>query len=116
MYVIMEGCVDILDQTCVQNCPVDCIYEGDRASYINPAECIDCGACEPVCPVDAIAYVDQVPSNQQQHIDDNRVFFQTVLAGRSQPLSAPGGAGGVGRVGVDTPLIAALPRRESASS
>jgi NAD-dependent dihydropyrimidine dehydrogenase PreA subunit len=116
MYVILEACVDILDQTCVLNCPVDCIYEGDRGSYINPDECIDCGACEPVCPVDAIAFVDQVPPNQQQHIDDNRAFFQTVLPGRTVPLGAPGGAGGIGRIGSDTPLVAALPRREGATS
>ena len=53
-YVITGSCIDVLDKTCVKECPVDCIYEGVRSMYINPEECIDCGACEPVCPSDAI--------------------------------------------------------------
>ena len=53
-YVIAGACVDVNDKSCVEECPVDCIYEGRRKSYINPRECIDCGACEPECPVDAI--------------------------------------------------------------
>ena len=53
-YVIGGDCIDVNDRACVDVCPVDCIYVGDRKSYINPAECIDCGACEPECPVDAI--------------------------------------------------------------
>jgi len=42
----------------VEECPVDCIYEGPRMLYIHPDECVDCGACEPVCPVEAIFYKD----------------------------------------------------------
>ena len=53
-YVIASPCIDVNDMSCVEECPVDCIYEGERKSYINPKECIDCGACEPVCPVEAI--------------------------------------------------------------
>jgi NAD-dependent dihydropyrimidine dehydrogenase PreA subunit len=56
-YVIAEPCVDVMDQACVAVCPVDCIHfdEGtDRILYIDPNECIDCGACEPECPVTAI--------------------------------------------------------------
>ncbi len=53
-YVIASACIDVNDKSCVEECPVDCIYEGERKSYINPKECIDCGACEPVCPVEAI--------------------------------------------------------------
>jgi len=49
-YVIGEPCVDVLDRACVEECPVDCIYEGERMLYIHPDECVDCGACEPVCP------------------------------------------------------------------
>jgi NAD-dependent dihydropyrimidine dehydrogenase PreA subunit len=109
-YVIMESCADVLDRTCVDNCPVDCIYEGNRSSYINPDECIECGACEPVCPVDAIAFMDEVPPSMVQHIKDNRAFFTTILPGRSEPLGSPSGARELGRVGVDTPLVASLPR------
>ena len=54
-YVIAEPCVDVKDLTCVDECPVDCIYEGERMLYIHPDECVDCGACEPVCPNKAIS-------------------------------------------------------------
>ncbi len=57
-YLIGQPCVDVLDRACVQECPVDCIYEGGRSLYIHPDECVDCGACEPVCPVEAIYYED----------------------------------------------------------
>ena len=60
-YVIAEPCVDLLDKACIEECPVDCIYEGARMLYIHPDECVDCGACEPVCPVEAIYYEDDVP-------------------------------------------------------
>ena len=52
-YVIAEPCVDVKDKSCIEECPVDCIYEGSRMLYIQPDECVDCGACEPVCPVEA---------------------------------------------------------------
>ncbi|WP_306510341.1 indolepyruvate ferredoxin oxidoreductase subunit alpha, partial [Corynebacterium xerosis] len=52
-YVIAQPCVDVMDRACVEECPVDCIYEGKRMLYIHPDECVDCGACEPVCPVEA---------------------------------------------------------------
>ena len=60
-YTIAEPCVDIKDKACIEECPVDCIYEGARMLYIHPDECVDCGACEPVCPVEAIYYEDDVP-------------------------------------------------------
>ena len=60
-YVIAQPCVDLKDRACVDECPVDCIYEGKRMLYIHPDECVDCGACEPVCPVEAIYYEDDTP-------------------------------------------------------
>jgi NAD-dependent dihydropyrimidine dehydrogenase PreA subunit len=60
-YVIAQPCVDLKDKACIEECPVDCIYEGERSLYIHPDECVDCGACEPVCPVEAIYYEDDVP-------------------------------------------------------
>ena len=60
-YTIAEPCIDVLDRACVDECPVDCIYEGPRMLYIQPDECVDCGACEPACPVTAIFYEDDVP-------------------------------------------------------
>lgn len=88
---------------------MDCIYEGDRKLYIQPNECIDCGACEATCPVEAIAYGDDVPDDELDHARDNVRFFELVLPGRSAPLGAPGGSLKVGKIGVDTPLVACAP-------
>ena len=70
-YIITEPCLDTCDTACVDVCPVDCIHpdEGWEAGddptghmlYIDPEECIDCGACEPECPVEAIFEEDAVP-------------------------------------------------------
>jgi NAD-dependent dihydropyrimidine dehydrogenase PreA subunit len=112
-YVIGEPCVDVLDKACVDECPVDCIYEGARSLYIHPDECVDCGACEPVCPVEAIYYEDDLPASLRPYLDDNARFFGDVLPGRDSPIGSPGGAGRFGPAGVDAPLVASLPRRVS---
>lgn len=111
-YVIGSGCVDVVDKSCVLECPVDCIYEGDRAMYINPDECVDCGACKLICRVEAISYETDLPDEELRHLADNRAFFTEVLPGRDAPLGSPGGATGLGRVGVDTPMVAGMPARE----
>ena len=90
-YVINEKCINELDGSCVDVCPVDCIYEGLTKRYINPAECIDCGACLPECPVDAITTPEKADHGWKQ---DNAAFFSTPLPGRDAPLDSPGGAGG----------------------
>jgi NAD-dependent dihydropyrimidine dehydrogenase PreA subunit len=110
-YVIGRACVDVMHQACVQECPADCIYEGIRAMYINPDECVDCGACRLICDADAIYYETDLPEDQQQHLADNGAFFTEILPGRSEPLGSPGGAALLGRIGADTPLVAALPPR-----
>lgn len=86
-YIITSPCVDVCDTACVSVCPVDCIYEledteleeDDAAHknmlYIHPQECIDCGACEPECPVDAIFPEDEVPEDEQEFIDFNYEAF-----------------------------------------
>ncbi|HEY5201966.1 MAG TPA: ferredoxin [Acidothermaceae bacterium] len=107
-YVIGEPCVDVMDRACVDECPVDCIYEGARFLYIHPDECVDCGACEPVCPVEAIYYEDDLPAALAAYKDDNARFFAVPLPGRTEPLGSPGGASS-GVVGVDTELVASLP-------
>ena len=89
-YVIAEPCVDLLDKACIEECPVDCIYEGDRMLYIHPDECVDCGACEPVCPVEAIYYEDDVPDQWADYTKANVDFFDE--------LGSPGGASKVGKV------------------
>jgi NAD-dependent dihydropyrimidine dehydrogenase PreA subunit len=60
-YVIAEPCIDEKDKTCIEVCPVDCIYETERMLVIDPTECIDCSACEPECPVEAIYPADALP-------------------------------------------------------
>ncbi|KUI26550.1 ferredoxin [Mycobacterium sp. IS-1742] len=110
-YVIGSACVDVVDKSCVPECPVDCIYEGDRVMYINPEECVDCGACRVICKMDAIFYETDLPEDQQPHLADNAAFFTEVLPGRDAPLGTPGGASALGRLGVDTRLVANLPRQ-----
>ena len=83
-YIIAEPCVDLLDKACIEECPVDCIYEGNRMLYIHPDECVDCGACEPVCPVEAIFYEDDVPEQWKDYTGANYEFFED--------LGSPGGA------------------------
>lgn len=53
-YIVMDPCIKCKFMDCVEVCPVDCFYEGENFLVINPDECIDCGVCEPECPVDAI--------------------------------------------------------------
>jgi ferredoxin len=74
-YVIAEPCIDVKDKACVEVCPVDCIYEGPNQLFIHPDECIDCGACEPVCPVTAIFVEDETPEQWKHFIALNKQFF-----------------------------------------
>lgn len=90
-FVITSLCVDVCDTGCVKVCPMDCI-EGPISVaelqrkprghvkgvqlYINPAECIDCGACLPECPAQAIFEEDDVPEAFKASIEENAAFFQ----------------------------------------
>ncbi|MBW1638110.1 ferredoxin family protein [Microbacterium resistens] len=103
-YVIALPCVDLKDRACIDECPVDCIYEGERSLYIHPDECVDCGACEPVCPVEAIFYEDDLPDEWQDYYKANVEFFDEI--------GSPGGAARTGPLPYDHPLIAALPPQE----
>ncbi len=103
-YVIAEPCVDLLDKACIEECPVDCIYEGARMLYIHPDECVDCGACEPVCPVEAIFYEDDLPEKWNDYTAANVDFFDE--------LGSPGGASKVGKTENDPAFIKALPPQE----
>jgi len=58
-YIIAEPCIDIKDRSCVDVCPVDCIHEAGRILVIDPEECIDCGACLPECPIEAIVETEE---------------------------------------------------------
>ena len=92
-YIICEPCVSTCDTACLEVCPVDCIHgpynsngsaeetrsedfdPKDKMLYINPEECIDCGACEPECPVEAIFEENQVPDKWSSFISKNYDFF-----------------------------------------
>ena len=73
-YIIAEPCIDIKDKSCVDVCPVDCIHEFDRILVIDPEECIDCGACEPECPVEAIFPEDALPDKWEPFVKINYAY------------------------------------------
>ena len=82
-YVITAPCLGVKDTACVDACPVDCIHPskdepgffGVRQLYIDPVECIDCGACLPVCPVQAIFALEDVPQHWKRFIELNARHF-----------------------------------------
>ena len=78
-YVITQPCIGTKDRSCVDVCPVDCIHDDgddDQMLYIDPDECIDCGACEPECPVTAIFPEEDTPPQWKSYIAKNRDVFQ----------------------------------------
>ena len=87
-YVIAEPCVDVKNKSCVDVCPVSCIYieddTVDRTLYINPDECIDCGACEPECPVNAIFEGTSLPDNWSEYATLNAQWFEDKDAVRAR--------------------------------
>ncbi len=95
-YVIVEACIGVKDRACVDVCPVDCIYEGEDQLYIHPDECIDCGACEPECPVNAIFPEEDVPANQQAYIEKNKRGLQRRHPAGTARRSRPMAVGGIG--------------------
>ncbi|HUX86153.1 MAG TPA: ferredoxin family protein [Chloroflexota bacterium] len=85
-YVISAPCIDVMDKSCVDVCPVDCIHfeDGeDRMLFINPEECIDCGACEPACPVTAIFPEDALPADQDPFKAINAQWYEDSAAARA---------------------------------
>lgn len=93
-HIITEPCVAVCDTACVEVCPVDCIHGPDYPNTergeeikgmdnlegiqlnINPDDCIDCGACEPECPVAAIFEESEVPEQWENYIAKNEAFFR----------------------------------------
>jgi ferredoxin len=77
-YVIVQPCIGVKDASCVEVCPVDCIHTDEKADmyYIDPDECIDCGACVDPCPVDAIFPEDEVPEQWRNFIQINADYFK----------------------------------------
>jgi len=95
-FVVAEPCIGTKDRACVDVCPVTCFYEGADQLYINPDECIDCDACEPVCPVDAIFPEADVPDQWKSYIQKQVDFFAANPGVTPAKGSAEMGPGGMG--------------------
>jgi ferredoxin len=67
-FVVTEPCFGCKYTDCVVVCPADCFYEGQSMLFIHPDECVDCGACTPECPVEAIYYQDEVPAVWREYV------------------------------------------------
>ncbi len=88
-FIVNENCIKCKFTDCVEVCPVDCFYEGDNMLVIHPDECIDCGVCEPECPVDAIQ-PDTEPGIEKW-LELNREFadkWPNITAKKEQPEEA----------------------------
>lgn len=100
-YVITEACIGTKDTACVDVCPVDCIHPGSSSDqyeeveqlYIDPDECIDCGACEPECPVEAIYPEDDVPEHLTSYIEKNADWFRLSAEEFEAKWGSPGRKG-----------------------
>jgi NAD-dependent dihydropyrimidine dehydrogenase PreA subunit len=85
-YVIAEPCIGVKDTACVDACPVDCIhprkdepgFEAAEQLYIQPEECIGCGACVPACPVSAIFPADELPDQWRRFEQVNAEHFHVI--------------------------------------
>src|SRR6266550_1685504 len=75
-YIIAEPCINLKDRSCVDVCPVDCIYEGEDQLYIHPDECLDCGACDLECPVTAMFPEEDTPPQWKSYIAKNLDVLQ----------------------------------------
>jgi ferredoxin len=75
-YIVTEPCIGTKDKACVAVCPVDCFYDIGEMLVIHPDECIDCGACEPECPVEAIYEESAVPDKWEAFIAKNKDPFE----------------------------------------
>jgi len=85
-FVITDACLDVKDMSCIEVCPVDCIYfdDVDRICYVHPVECIDCNACEPACPVGAIFEEAAVPNDAKEFTEINALWFEDKEAARAR--------------------------------
>ena len=74
-YIVKDECIKCKLTDCVEVCPVDCFYEGENMLVINPDECIDCGVCEPECPIDAIvSEMDYSEADKDKWMEVNKKY------------------------------------------
>jgi ferredoxin len=88
-YLVTDNCVMCKHTDCVEVCPVDCFYEGENFLAINPDECIDCGVCEPECPVDAIVpdnALDEAEREKWEEINRKYSLIWPVLTQKKDAL------------------------------
>jgi len=94
-FVIAEPCTDVMDQACIRACPVACIHFDagkDRKLYIDPNECIDCGACVPVCPVKAIYTDYELPTSWRAYADIDALWYRDKEAARARAAAMKDGS------------------------
>jgi ferredoxin len=95
-YVVCEPCRDCKYTDCVVVCPVDCFYQDDQLLYIDPDECIGCGACQPECPVEAIFEQSRVPTKWTEYIQLNAERVRSLkdagghITEKQEPKLGPG--------------------------
>jgi len=95
-YVVCEPCCDCKYTDCVVVCPTDCFYQDDEQLYIDPANCIDCEACVPECPVEAIFHDTSVPGPWAQYVQLNAERVSVLkkhggnITARQAPKEGPG--------------------------
>ncbi|HLV67535.1 MAG TPA: 4Fe-4S dicluster domain-containing protein [Polyangiaceae bacterium] len=87
-FIVTDNCDGCRFTDCVAVCPVDCFHGDDKMLYIDPAECIDCGACVPECPVEAIYDETQLPDDKKDWIEVNaqRAPKLPVVNQKGEPL------------------------------
>lgn len=87
-YVVTEACIKCKYTDCVEVCPVECFHEGPNMLVIDPNECIDCGACDPVCPTQAIFPEEEVPADQADFTELNKSLSEKwpVITEKKDPL------------------------------
>ena len=86
-FVVTEACIKCKYTDCVEVCPVDCFYEGDNMLVINPDECIDCGVCEPECPIEAI--IPDTDSRATPWLELNRTYSEGLWPNITRKKDAP---------------------------
>ena len=108
-YVIGSACIGTTDKSCVDVCPVDCIYETEHMLVIAPDECIDCGVCEPACPVTAIAPAEGVPADEREFVQINAASLGEARTGAGCVTSDAVGESVIqkGRIGLVAERLAA---------
>jgi ferredoxin len=87
-YIVKDECIKCKLTDCVEVCPVDCFYEGENMLVINPDECIDCGVCEPECPIDAIVSDNVDLKDKEKWLELNKKYSEEwpVITTKKDPM------------------------------